>query len=215
MLGPARLVNFGVSAGHIAARMRVLDDRGFLLPTGPARGAASPSEVADGVSVLDRGLAEDGVAVGLGPAYTPGASREEIVAMLKVAARSRATVHVHLGGVVPDPSSLFGLLGRNGPPVHVAHINSTAGDDVGAWLGMLREARARGLDVTTEAYPYTAGATLIQSASDGIVHVLMSGVPVVQDGTFADRALFYRQRVPMGLRMPSRPIRAAVDPAAR
>ena len=31
-------------------------------------------------------------------------------------------------------------------------------------LGMIRGARERGLDVTTEAYPYTAGSTLIQSA---------------------------------------------------
>jgi hypothetical protein len=37
-MGPARLINFGVAAGHIGARMQVLGDKGFLLLTGPGRG---------------------------------------------------------------------------------------------------------------------------------------------------------------------------------
>ena len=47
MMGPARLINFGVGAGHIGARMQVLSDRGFMLPTGPGRGPASAAQVTE------------------------------------------------------------------------------------------------------------------------------------------------------------------------
>jgi dihydroorotase len=51
---------------------------------------------------------------------------------------------------------------------------------------------------------YTSAAAY----SEGIVHVLVNGVPVVRDGGFDDRALLFGQRVPVGVRMPGRPIRA-------
>jgi len=47
MLGPSRLINFGVGAGQIGARMQVLGDKSFLLPAGPGRGPATPAEVAE------------------------------------------------------------------------------------------------------------------------------------------------------------------------
>jgi dihydroorotase len=51
----------------------------------------------------------------------------------------------------------------SGAPVHVAHINSSAQEAVARMLGIIEEARARGVDVSTEAYPYTAGMTRIES----------------------------------------------------
>jgi N-acyl-D-aspartate/D-glutamate deacylase len=44
------------------------------------------------------------------------------------------------------------------------HINSTCLRDAPQCLSMIEGARARGLDVTTEAYPYIAGMTFINSA---------------------------------------------------
>ena len=93
MLGPARLINFGVGAGHIGARMQVLGDKGFLLPTGPGRGPATEAQVAEIVTIVEAGLEAGGVAVGMGIAYTPGASPEEVAAVLRVAARHGAFVH--------------------------------------------------------------------------------------------------------------------------
>src|SRR5258705_5681207 len=51
-----------------------------------------------------------------------------------------------------------------GAPLHVVHITSMAFDDTSRILEMIRGARARGLDVTTECYPYTAGMTRLDSA---------------------------------------------------
>ena len=51
-----------------------------------------------------------------------------------------------------------------GAALHVVHMNSSAGESAPAALELMRGARARGVDVTTEAYPYTASASLIESA---------------------------------------------------
>jgi dihydroorotase len=165
MMGPARLINFGVGAGHIGARMQVMGDRGFLLPTGPARDAAAPEQVAQIIGLVDAGLAAGGVSAGMGIAYTPGVTPNEIEGLLRVAAKHGAFVHSHLGGGgVAGLNSLLTLAAETGTAVHIAHINSSGGDNVQAYLDAVMAARARKVDVTTEVYPYTAGASLIQSA---------------------------------------------------
>jgi dihydroorotase len=45
----------------------------------------------------------------------------------------------------------------------VAHINSSAQSAVVRMLGIIEEARSRGVDVSTECYPYTAGMTRLES----------------------------------------------------
>ncbi|MGH9937323.1 MAG: amidohydrolase family protein, partial [Blastocatellia bacterium] len=51
-----------------------------------------------------------------------------------------------------------------GAPLHVVHINSTGTQWTPRLLQIIGEARSRGMDVTTECYPYTAGMTRIESA---------------------------------------------------
>lgn len=164
MLGPSRLINFGVAAGHIGARMEVLGDKGFLLPVGPGRGAATPEQVSAIIARVDRGLADGAVAVGIGTAYTPGASDEELTAVVDTASKHGAMVMAHLGGGLPRLQAAISTAAQLKTPLHIAHINSTAGGDIKAWLDAVATARAKGTDVTAELYPYTAGASLIQSA---------------------------------------------------
>ena len=164
MVGPARLINFGVGAGHIGARMQVLGDTGFLLPTGAGRGPATPAQIAEIAAIVNKGLADGGVALGIGTAYTPGASVDEITAVLDIAGRHRAVTFAHLGGAPTAATSALSLARQRGVPLHVAHVNSTGGFRIGEWLDAIKDARQHGGDVTTELYPYTASATLIQSA---------------------------------------------------
>lgn len=165
MMGPARLINFGVGAGHIGARMQVKGDKGFLLPTGPGRQQATADEIPQILDIVDRGLRAGGIAVGIGIAYTPGVTPEEIEGVLRAAARHGTFAHTHLGGGgVANVNRLLDLAVRTGTPIHIAHINSSAGDNIAAYLDVVKQARARKQDVTTEMYPYTAGASLIQSS---------------------------------------------------
>ena len=51
-----------------------------------------------------------------------------------------------------------------GAPVHFCHIGSKGMGSVGLMLEMINGARAHGVDVSSEVYPYTAGSTLIGSS---------------------------------------------------
>ena len=167
------LINYGVSAGHLAARMAAMHEPAEFLPTGDAaRRAATDAEIVDMKQRLDQGLKRGAVAVGFGIQYTPNASRWEILEMFRVAARYGASCHVHMrhAGVKEPGSSIQALeevisaAAITGAPLHVVHIHSTGGPATPKLLQMIAEARSRKLDVTTECYPYIAGMTDIKSA---------------------------------------------------
>jgi hypothetical protein len=94
--------------------------------------------------------------------------------MFRVAAKYGATCHVHMrgtssaAGALADRelglSEVIAAAALTGAKLHVVHINSSGGEAVARLLELIGEARARGIDVTTEMYPYTAGATRIESA---------------------------------------------------
>ncbi len=162
---PGRLVNYGVSVGHVPVRMKVMGDSGFFLPVGPAvNGTLSEPQRIELVGMLEKGLDRGAVSVGVGVAYTPGASAMEVLQVFRVAGSRKASVHIHLRGGMSSLIEAIGDAAISGAPLHVAHINSTGGTLVEFYLAAMDEARANGIDVTSEVYPYTAGATLIQSA---------------------------------------------------
>jgi N-acyl-D-aspartate/D-glutamate deacylase len=167
------LINYGVSAGHLAARMAAMKEPVTFLPTGEAaRRAASDAEIADMKQRLEHGLQRGAVAVGFGIQYTPQASHWEILEMFRVAARYGASCHVHMRNAgAKEPASsvqaleeILSAAAITGAPLHVVHVHSTGGPATPKLLQMIGEARARGLDVTTECYPYIAGMTDIKSA---------------------------------------------------
>ena len=103
--------------------------------------------------------------MGFGSAYTPGAPMSEIERMFRVAAAGGASAHIHMrGGVAGLRLDDRGRGQGAGAPLHIVHVNSSADDDLDAFLARIQAARDAGQDVTTEAYPYGAGMTEIQSA---------------------------------------------------
>jgi N-acyl-D-aspartate/D-glutamate deacylase len=166
------LINYGVSAGHLAARMAAMKEPVTFLPTGEAaRRAATDAEIDDMKARVEQGLKRGAVAVGFGIQYTPQASRWEILELFRVAARYGASCHVHMRHAgAKEPSSVNALeeviaaAAITGAPLHVVHIHSTGGPATPKLLQMIDEARARKLDITTECYPYIAGMTDIKSA---------------------------------------------------
>jgi N-acyl-D-aspartate/D-glutamate deacylase len=161
-----QIVNYGASIGHIPARMKVLRDPSTnILPAGVGgSGKATEAQVAEIEAILRRGLAEGAVAVGLGSAYTPGASMDEIRRMFKVAAEENASAHIHMRSGVAGLDSTIAAAKAAGAKLHIVHVNSSGDTDLTAFLARIKAARDAGQDVTTEAYPYGAGMTSIQSA---------------------------------------------------
>jgi N-acyl-D-aspartate/D-glutamate deacylase len=166
------LINYGASVGHIPVRMAVMHDPGQLLPSGDAaHREATPAELEKIISLLEKGLQRGALAVGLGPAYTEAATNWEITQVFRAAAKYHASCHVHIRSVLPGTAGNFGgfeevmaAAAITGAPLHIVHIQSTGGPNVVQELQMISEARVRGMDVTTESYPYTMGMTSIQSA---------------------------------------------------
>ena len=167
------LINYGVSVGHLAARMAAMHEPVTFLPTGEAaRRPATDAEIDEMKQRLENGLKRGAVAVGFGIQYTPNASRWEILEMFRVAARYGASCHVHMRHAgVKEPGSSIQALEEliaaatiTSAPLHVVHIQSTGGPATPKLLQMIGEAKSRGLDITTECYPYIAGMTDIKSA---------------------------------------------------
>ena len=159
-------VNYGVSIGHIKARMAVLNDPSeSLLPAGVGgSGRATGDQIAAMEVMVRQGLEEGAVAVGFGSAYTPGAEMDEIEQMFTVAAEYGASAHIHIRGGGAGLDSTIASARRAGVALHVVHVNSSAGGALNTFLASIETAQGAGQDVTTEAYPYRAGMTEIQSA---------------------------------------------------
>ncbi|HTG26578.1 MAG TPA: hypothetical protein VK818_00005, partial [Methylomirabilota bacterium] len=106
------LINFGVSAGHIPVRMKVMHDPGNFLPTGDAaHREATLQELEEIKNQIHHGLERGALAVGMGINYTAGASHDEIVDVFRVAAAEKASVHVHLrhAGLKEPTTGLVGI----------------------------------------------------------------------------------------------------------
>ena len=160
-------IHYGVAIGHIPVRMTVLNDPGDFLPSGAAASReATDEEVAQMKELIARGLAQGAVGVGFGIAYTPQATRWEIAEMFQVAGQASAPAYVHMRGGDPIAGleEVLALSVIHGGPLHIVHAQSTGGRQTARLLELIARARARGIDVTTEMYPYTASATRIESA---------------------------------------------------
>ena len=161
-----QIVNYGASIGHIPARMKVFNDPSTnILPAGIG-GSGKPTEAQVGEieAIIRKGLAEGAVAVGLGSAYTPGASMDEIQRVFKLAADGNASAHIHMRNGVAGLDSTIAAAKAAGAKLHIVHVNSSGDTNLVAFLDHIQKAREAGQDVTTEAYPYGAGMTSIQSA---------------------------------------------------
>lgn len=171
------LIHYGTSASHVAARALVFGApmaAGAILPkSGPATDQPATPEQREGMRERLRAELDAGaLAIGMGIQYTPGATRLEVIDMFRLAAVWKVPVYTHVrsagraepGSSIESVSEVIGAAAVTGAPLHIVHINSSCHRDVLECLSMVEGARARGLDVTTEAYPYIAGMTSINSA---------------------------------------------------
>ncbi|HWY46696.1 MAG TPA: amidohydrolase family protein [Bryobacteraceae bacterium] len=162
------VINFGASSGHIAARMAIMHDTGGLLPRDAAMNRPATRDEQKAIqAAVEKGLDEGGLGLGMGITYTPTATPEEILDLFYLAAKFKRPVFVHMraGNVIASLQEVITDAAASGAPLHIVHINSAATAKTAEALRLIAGARTRGLDVTTEAYPYTAGMTEIASAA--------------------------------------------------
>ena len=170
------IIHYGTTASHVAARALVFGSQlpgGTILPkSGPATDQpATPEQIQQIQQRLRDQLDAGALGVGMGIAYVPGATRLEVVDMFRVAAERKLPVYTHMRdaghvepGSIESTEEVIGAAAISGASLHIVHINSTCLKDSLECLSLVQGARAHGIDVTTEAYPYIAGMTAINSA---------------------------------------------------
>jgi dihydroorotase len=89
---------------------------------------------------------------------------DEIQRMFQVAAEGNASAHIHLRNGVAGLDSTIAAAKAAGAKLHIVHVNSVSDTSLTTFLARIKAADDAGQDVTTEAYPYGAGMTSIQSA---------------------------------------------------
>jgi len=113
---------------------------------------------------LSGGLSEGALGIGVPVGYYPGATREEIFRVYQLAARMDVPVYTHVRDPdVPAIQEAIANGAASGASVHIVHLNSMALGRINVALDMIGSAQEKGLDITTELYPYTAGSTSIES----------------------------------------------------
>jgi N-acyl-D-aspartate/D-glutamate deacylase len=171
------LIHYGTTASHVAARALTfgapLPDGTILPQSGPATDQpATPEQIERIQQRLRDQLDAGALGIGMGIAYTPGATRLEVIDTFRVAAERKLPVYTHVrnagriepGSAIEAVEEVIGAAAITGAPLHIVHINSTCLRDSLECISLVAGARARGLGITTEAYPYIAGMTAINSA---------------------------------------------------
>jgi N-acyl-D-aspartate/D-glutamate deacylase len=171
------LINYGTSASHCAARALAFGaplPPGTILPqSGPATNEpASETQLRAIFNRLRQELDAGAIGIGMGIQYTPGATRSEVIQVFRLAAERGVPVFTHVrsfgrlepGSSIESVSEVIAAATISGASLHIVHVNSSCLRDSLECLSLISGARDRGIDVTTEAYPYVAGMTYINSA---------------------------------------------------
>ncbi|MFJ6618687.1 amidohydrolase family protein [Kitasatospora sp. NPDC091335] len=132
----------------------------------------TPEELDAMCGLLDRALGQGAAGLSTGLIYPPGvyADTEEIVALAKVAARHGKPYVTHLrdemSQVEKALEEALEIAVRSGAPLQVSHHKTAGRHGWGATLRTLprlEQARADGVDVLCDVYPYTAGSTVLHA----------------------------------------------------
>lgn len=159
------LIHYGYSAGHGDARRIVKKNDMKKALHEPL----TEAELQEAIGYLTKALDDGALGIGLPLDYMSlGVKPAELEALFRLAAQRKVPVFIHIR--MPDDRNdltglkeLIDMAEKTRASFHMVHIASTGLGRVPTFLKMIEAARKKGLDVTTEVYPYTAGSTGINS----------------------------------------------------
>jgi N-acyl-D-amino-acid deacylase len=130
--------------------------------------AATPAQIADMRAMLREAMEQGAIGLSSGLDYPPGcyADTDELAQLTAEATRHAGFYHTHvrypLGDRYLDPFREAIEIGRRGEgPVHITHFyhRQTFPGGPGPMLALVDDARATGMDVTFDTYPYEWAST--------------------------------------------------------
>jgi N-acyl-D-aspartate/D-glutamate deacylase/amino acid transporter len=153
--------NIALFVGHNSVRQQVM---------GTADRAPSAEELGRMEQLVAAAMEQGALGLSTGLAYVPGnyAKTEELIALSKVAARQGGIYISHMRdegkGTMESVRETIRIGEEAGLPVQISHIKLGGARHYGKSrevLALIGAARARGVDVTFDQYPYTASATAL------------------------------------------------------
>jgi hypothetical protein len=176
-----RPLNYGYSASWAGARIEILtghlgDPRATTMLARFADPAwqreATAAEEDRILGLLGSELAAGGLGIGVLLGYAAGTSPGEYLRVARLAAATRVPTYTHARALVEfaphtpmdGAEELVRAASETGAHMHYCHVNSTSARHVDRVLALVDRVRRAGAVVTTEAYPYGAGSTVIGAA---------------------------------------------------
>ena len=160
-------VNVAQLVGHASLRRRVMDDTGR---------EATPEEIEAMKGILKTALEEGAFGLSTGLFYADGsyATTEEVIELAKLTSQEGGIYESHIRaessrgvGVAAAVDEVIRIAEEANIPAHIAHIK-VLGKDVWGTSGdiveKIKKARARGLEITADQYPWVASSTQLKSA---------------------------------------------------
>ncbi len=179
-----RALNYGTAAAWIFGRKAVMGSIELDAEVHPidqmgagaddmrwSNDAADSEQTEAIVAHVRQGLDEGAIGIGIPNGYAPGAGVKEMSEICDLAFEYGTPTFTHIAYLSNiDPQSsvdsyvrLIGLAGATGAHMHICHLNSTSLMDIERVVELVARAQAQGLPVTTEAYPYGTGATVVSA----------------------------------------------------
>lgn len=176
-----RPLNYGFSTSWALSRMMELAGaqasgavRKILHHLGDEawQGPASPRQTASILDRLSTDLEAGALGIGVIVGYAPMLDPDEYLAVATLAAAAGTPTFTHARAIIEanphvpidGAEEIVRAAGETGAAMHYCHVNSTSNRHIDRVLGLIAQCRAEGSTVTTEAYPYGAGATGIGAA---------------------------------------------------
>ena len=116
-------------------------------------------------ALVAEAMEQGAFALASGMAYIPNAfaSTEELTRLTRVAASYGGFYVSHLRGGIEGLREGIAIAREAGTALEIHHLNSTSGARIGEYAAEIRAARASGVEVTGNVYPYIAGWTYLRS----------------------------------------------------
>ncbi len=160
---PATAVNAGMLVGHNTLRLMVM---------GMAERAPSDAELAAMIALLEEALGAGALGLSSGLFTPPGsyAAPAEMIALGHVLKRHNAGYFTHLrdeaNKVIEAVAEAIEIAQQCGVHVEIVHFKCSGMDNWGkaaTALSMIEQAKARGLDIDCDSYPYAAGSNPLKN----------------------------------------------------
>ncbi|WP_417438473.1 amidohydrolase family protein [Idiomarina sp.] len=174
-----RPINYGASVNWLSTRIATLlnvepsSEASWFSEMMNRKGWQNSIATREQLSEIERqvseGLDAGGLGVGFLTGYAPGSGHKEYYRVSKLAAERGAPTFTHaryLSMAEPESSfeaiqEIISVAASTGVHAHIVHLNSISLKDIQLIADMISTAQEAGVQLSTEAYPYGAGATSI------------------------------------------------------